>query len=149
MGYGQPVTVEFLIRHWSLLLASVLFTAIALFVLFRVFTDSARGQLGARVRALSGRYRDVDSARSAVARAERKLGALEKKAARVKPRHLEESREALADARALLKIASDQVLIAENHVRKIIVEEYPPERQESLRERYLRPTDGQEKPFSF
>ena len=50
---------------------------------------------------------------------------------------------------ALLKIASDQVLIAENHVRKIIVVEFPPKHHERLRRRYL-PGEGDDgKPFSF
>ena len=55
----------------------------------------------------------------------------------------------MQDAEALLKIASDQVLIAENHVRKIIVEEFPPKHHERLRRRYL-PGEGDDgKPFSF
>ena len=35
------------------------------------------------------------------------------------------SAEAVQDAEALLKIAGDQVLVAENHVRRIIVDEFP------------------------
>ena len=143
------MTVEFITRHWSLLGATALFTAIGLFLAFRVYTDSASGQLGARVRALRSRYRDVDNAESALARAEKRLARLTGKSASVKPRHVEEAREALDDARALLKIASDQVLIAENHVRKTILDEFPPKRQEALRTRYLRSEEGQEKPFTF
>ena len=143
------MTIDFVARHWSLVIASVLFTAIALFVLFRIYTDSARGQLGERVRALRERYQDVDKAEKAVLRAERKVTALGAKSASVKPRHLDEAGEALEDARALAKIAADQVLIAENHVRKVIVEEFPPEQQEALRARYLRQTDPEGKPFTF
>lgn len=143
------MTVEFITRHWSLVGASVLFTAIALFLAFRIHTDSASGQLGARVRALRERYQDVDNAERAAARAEQRLAKLTEKSASVKPRHVEEAREALDDARSLLKIASDQVLIAENHVRKTILEEFPPKRQEALRIKYLRSEEGQDKPFSF
>ena len=143
------MTVEFITRNWSLVGAALLFTGIALFVAFRVYTDSAKGQLGARIRALRTRYREADSAEKAVTRAERRLARLSAKSASVKPRHVEEARETLDDARALLKIAADQVLIAENHVRKVIVEEFPPRRQEALRSRYLRSEQGQEKPFTF
>jgi hypothetical protein len=41
------------------------------------------------------------------------------------------------------------VLIAENHVRKIIVEEFPPRLHERLRERYLPGEGADSRPFSF
>ena len=143
------MSAEFITRNWSLVGATVLFAGIALFVLFRIYTDSAKGQLGARLRALRTRYQELDSAEKAVDRADRRLSRLTANAKSVKPRHVEEAREALDDARSLLKIASDQVLIAENHVRKVIVEEFPPKRQETLRIKYLRSEEGQEKPFTF
>ena len=36
------------------------------------------------------------------------------------------------------KIANDQVLIARNQVRKIILEEYPPKRHAAMRLKYLK-----------
>ena len=143
------MTVDFLTRHWSLVIASVLFTAIALFVLFRIYTDSTRGQLGARVRDLQTRYRDVDKASKALRRAEKRVSRLSKNSANVKPRLVQEAQEAVEDAQSLLKIAGDQVLIAENHVRKVIVEEYPPKRQAAMRAHYLRSDTEQGAPFSF
>ena len=143
------MTVEFLTRNWSLAIASVLLTAIALFVLYRVYSESARGQLRRRLRELASRYREVDRAQRATEKAHRKLQRLGARVDAVKPRHIDEARGALEDARSLLKIAKDQVLIAENHVRKVIVEEFPPQRQKALRERYLRPPDDKTRPFSF
>jgi hypothetical protein len=67
----------------------------------------------------------------------------------VKPVRLQEARDAVQDAGALLKIAEDQVLIAENHVRKIIVEEFPPNRHERMRSRYLPGEREDGKPFTF
>jgi len=138
LGYGFRVTLDFVIRNWSLVIASVLLTAIALFVLYRLYSDSSRGQLGARIRSLELCYRDVDRAQRAVRKAERRLDRLDARAASVKPRHVEEARDTLTDARSLLKIAEDQVLIAENHVRTVIVEEFPPKRHKAMRRRYLR-----------
>jgi len=143
------VTVEFLTRNWSLAIASVLLSAIALFVLHRIYSDSARGQLRSRLRELATRYRDVDRAQRAAEKAHRKLERLGARVAAVKPRHIDEAREALEDARSLLKIAEDQVLVAENHVRKVIVEEFPPQKQDALRQRHLRRPEDKSKPFTF
>ena len=65
------------------------------------------------------------------------------------PRSIAEAAGALEDARALQKIAEDQLLIARNHVRKIILEEYPPQRHEALRQRFLPADEGDSKPFTM
>ena len=65
------------------------------------------------------------------------------------PMLVQEARDALQDARALQKIADDRLLVAENQVRRIIVEEFPPIKQLRLRRRYL-PADVRDpRPFSF
>ena len=117
------MTVEFLTRNWSLAIASVLLTAIALFLLHRVYTDSARGQLRRRLRELASRYRDVDRAQRAVEKAEHKLQRLGARVAAVKPRHIDEARESLEDARSLLKIAADQVAFRDDVHRMPVFEE--------------------------
>ena len=78
-----------------------------------------------------------------------RLEGLEARAGSVQPRRLREAAEAVQDAEALLKIARDQVLIAENHVRKIIVEEFPPKRHDRMRSKYLPGELDDGKPFSF
>lgn len=144
------MTVEFAIRHWSLLAASVLGLAILLFVSYRVYADSARGLLHRNARTLRSRYRDAKRAARSVEKAVAALKGLQDRSSSVKPRHVQEASEALADAQALCKIAEDRVLIAENHVRKVIVEEFPPTRQDAMREKYLnRQSEQDEKPFSF
>lgn len=134
---------EFLIKNWALVVASVLGTAILLFVLFRAYQDSSRGRFRATVGVLRRREQEARAARNAVDKAENKLERLRAKAESVKPRHAQEASESLEDARALLKIADDQVLVGRNHVRKLIVEEYPPKRHEAMRIKYL----GQETLF--
>lgn len=143
------MTLDFISRNWSLVIGSVLALAIALFVAYRAYGDSARGQLRSRVRTLDARYRHAARAEQAVSRTASKLEKLRARSASVKPRHGQETSEALEDARALLKIAEDQVLIAENHVRKVIVEEFPPKRQEALRSKYLKRPEDTDKPFTF
>ena len=53
------MSVEFLIRNWALVVASILATGILMFVLVRLYRESDRGQLGNRVRTLHGSYREV------------------------------------------------------------------------------------------
>ncbi|MFQ5983731.1 MAG: hypothetical protein ACE5KS_10215, partial [Woeseiaceae bacterium] len=92
---------------------------------------------------------DEAKALQGVEKAERTVKRLHDRAERAKPRHLQEAKKALDDATALAKIANDKVLIAENHVRRVIHEEYPPVKQERLRERYLPEQAPGKRPFSF
>ncbi|NCF24432.1 MAG: hypothetical protein GWP60_07820 [Gammaproteobacteria bacterium] len=139
----------FLEQHWALVMASIIAGAVLLFAGWRAWQDSARGRLRLARRELRARYRAAQRQRKAVQRLSALLEELETKAGSVKPRRLRETAEAVQDAEALLKIAGDQVLIAENHVRKIIVEEFPPNRHERMRSRYLPGETQDGKPFTF
>lgn len=141
--------LEILGRYWALVAASVLGTGVLLFVVFRIHADSGRGRLIGKLSELRAREREANKARKAVDKAAARLERLRARADSVKPRHGQEASEALEDARALQKIADDQVLVARNHVRKIIVEEYPPRRHAALRARYLRQDDADQKNFTM
>jgi hypothetical protein len=143
------MTLEFLQMHWALVAASVVGLAVLLFVAWRAWLDSSRGRLQAAHRRLHARRLEAARQRRIVQRATVKLERLQGNAGSVKPLRLQEATEAVQDARALLKIASDQVLIAENHVRKIIVEEFPPKRHERMRRKYLPKEPSNDKPFTF
>ena len=136
------MSVEFLIRNWALVAASILATGILMFVLVRLYRESDRGQLGNRVRALQGRYKEVARAQKGLDKASERLDELRKKASTVKPRHVEEAGEAVEDALLLINNANDQVLIAEKNVRELILDEYPPEQHEALQQKYLSGTPG-------
>jgi len=143
------MTVDYLQQNWALLAASVIGVAVLLFALWRAWRDSARGRLGAELARLAQKRAHASRLQRRVRTARTRLEHLQGRAEHVQPRRLQEAAEALQDAEALARIAADQVLIAENHVRKIIVEEFPPKRHEALRARYL-PGDGNSgKPFSF
>ena len=136
------MSVEFLIRNWALVVASILATGILMFVLVRLYRESDRGQLGNRVRTLQGSYKEVARAQKGLDKASERLDELRKKASTVKPRHVEEAGEAIEDARMLLNNANDQVLIAEKDVRQLILDEYPPNQQDALRRKYLAADPG-------
>jgi hypothetical protein len=118
-------------------------------VAWRAWLDSPHGRLGIARRHLRDKCVAQAKQRKALQRLSSRLDHLEARSDAVKPRALREAAEAVQDAEALLKIAGDQVLIAENHVRKIIVEEFPPNRHERMRGRFLPGEREDGKPFSF
>jgi hypothetical protein len=141
--------IDYFSHNWALVIGSALALLITLFVLVRVVGDSAPGRLRTNLRELRRRYRAFVKAQEAVQRAGHKLKSLQDKSQSVKPRRLQEAAGTLQDAKALQKIAEDRVLVAENHVRKMIVEEFSPKRQEALRKKYLRRPEPKGKPFTF
>lgn len=149
LGYGLGMMLDYLAKYWALIAASVLGTAIVLFVLYRGYQDSALGRLHSAVRLLRSREQDATAVQKRVDRNAARLGRLRARADSTKPRHVQEASEALEDARALQKISHDQVLVARNHVRKIILEEYPPKRHDALRTRYLPHEEADHTPFTM
>ena len=146
--YGQWMSPEFLTNNWALVAASVVGVAVLLLVLHRLWLQSPRGELGRARRRLKARHRALGRAENALRRRRKEFERLHARAASVRPRRLEEAGEAVEDARALAKIAHDQLLVEENLVRKVIFEEFPPRRQESLRRRYLRSDEERSRPYS-
>jgi len=143
------MSMDDLQQHWALLVASVIGLAVLLILVFRALLGTARARLNARVGQLRESERKAGRAGRAVIRASKKLERLRRKAQSVKPRLIDEAAGQLADAEALKKIADDQVLIAKAQVRKIILEEYPPKRQERLRQRLLPDDKPDPKPFTI
>lgn len=144
-----PMDPEYIKSNWALIIAAALGVLIALIFVIHLFRQSAAGQLRATLRALAKARKDEAKATKSAENAERVARRLHDKADRAKPRHLQEAKDALGDARALAKIANDKVLIAENHVRKVIHEEYPPVKQQALRDKYLPAQKRDKIPFTF
>lgn len=135
--------------NWALAFAAVVGIALSCTLAVHAFHRSARGQLRQVRKRLTAERRKHRKAETRVVKAERRKARLERRADRAKPRTLREADEALADARALAKIAGDRVAIAENQVRRVIFEEFPPTRHERLRSRYLPERPAPDEPFTF
>jgi hypothetical protein len=131
------MTLDLLQQHWALLAAGIVGTAVVLFAAWRAWLDSPRGRLHLARKQLRAKIREARKHGRAGGRATVRLDRLVTNSDSVRPSRLEEATDAVRDAQALLKIANDQVLIAENHVRKIIVEEFPPKHHERMRRKYL------------
>lgn len=143
------MNAEELQAHWGLLLAFVTGLALLLLASAHYLRNSARGQLRRQNRVLQEERGRLRKAEAVIDKAERRKSRLMRQADHVKPRLLQESAEALEDAKALGKIAADRVLVAENHLRRVILEEFPPAQHEPLRSRYLPGTAAKKKPFTF
>lgn len=135
--------------NWGLLAAVILAVVVVLVILGRLIGGSRHGQLRRSLAELQDRQRDLNRATNAALKAENKVDRLRNRLASVKPRHAQEAKDNLMDARSLQKIANDKVLVAQNHVRRVIHEEYPPNKQARLRARYLPDDRPDDKPFSF
>ena len=136
-------------QHWALMVAVVPAVIATVAVLFVLYRRSSRGQLAAALKTHRKAQMALDRAVKDVERLGARLEKLERRSASVKPRVLQEARDALSDARALHKILDDKVQVTTNQVRKVIFEEFPPTRHETLRARYL-PQDVEDgRPFTF
>ena len=135
--------------NWALAVAAIIGFFIVLIVVAHLIRRSAWGQLRQTLRSLAKARQNEANVLNSVERAERIARRLDENADRAKPRHLQEAKDALQDARALAKIANDKILVAENHVRRVIHEEYPPVKQEALRQKHLPDPARDKKPFSF
>jgi hypothetical protein len=140
---------EILVQHWALFGALGMLAVVGLQLILSGAARSSSGQLRRAVSDKQEQDRIARKARAVTAKAEARLDELLKRSDKVKPSALQECKEALQDARALQKIAEDKLLIAENHVRRVIHEEFPPVRQEKLRARYLPQVARDRRPFSF
>ena len=141
--------IEWLQQNWALPVAGGLLVVVFAVYLRAAMRNSAGGKLAQALRHYRARDRQLARAKLLADRAQRKLNRLEHKSASTKPRLVTESGEALADATALVRIAQDQVMVAAQQLRKVIVEEFPPSRHDALRKKYL-PDDGPDgRPFSF
>lgn len=135
--------------NWALGIAAIIGIVLAFAAAVHAYRASARGRLRQTRKALAAERRKCRKIEARVLAAERRKARLERRAERVRPRALREADEALADAKALAKIAADRLAIAENHLRRVIFEEFPPARHERLRMKYLPDRPAVDKPFTF
>jgi len=131
------MNADMLTNNWALIFAVVPALIVVVVVLRYLIGRTGSGQLQ---QVVSGYRESLKEWKKAQIVTQKKVARIEKlksKAERTIPRLLEEAREAEEDARSLEKIAHDRVLVAATHVRRVIHDEFPPIRQEKLRNKYL------------
>lgn len=142
------MNAAFLQSHWALVGGLVLLIIVTFSLVSALYSRSAIGQLRNTRAVLRQAISEREKIRRKVSALEQQVDRMATRGAFVKPRILTEKKEHLADTRALEKIACDKVLVAQNHVRRVIVDEFPPARHDRLRNRFL-PEENDAKPFSF
>ena len=140
---------NFIAGNWALIAAAGILAPVAFLIVVQFIGRSATGLLRNTRAELAHEKQELSRAAAATRKAEARVDRMSLKAGKVKPRLLQEAREALADARELEKIAGDRVMVAENHVRRVIHEEFPPEKQGKLRKKCLPAAVPRRRPFSF
>jgi hypothetical protein len=136
-------------EHWALVGAVAAAGVAALIILVSLLARSRRGRMTALGRQHGRERRALLVAESRYVKARQRLERLERKIERVPPRRLEEARGALTDARRLVEIRFGALQVAENRLRTIITEEYPPKRHDALRRRYGVAEHAENRPFTF
>ena len=143
------MNIESLQSDWAVWLAlASLAIAIALMIPILVKRTS-RSKLNKVLSDLKETQKELRKTARVSDKAEKKLQRMLANIERVKPRELQEAKDAVDDSKALTKILSDKMMVAQNHVRRVIHDEFPPSKHERLRARYL-PQDVEDgRPFQF
>lgn len=141
--------MESLQTNWAIWLASAMLLIAAVGIIPELLRRTSRGKLNRVFADVKAARRELRKSTRAANKAEKKYERLLARADRVKPRVLQEAKESVEDAKALAKILNDKVIVAETHVRRIIYDEFPPEKHERMRAKYLPQDIIDNRPFSF
>ena len=143
------MNLELLQSDWAVWLAlGAIFIALAVLVP-KLLKMTSRSKLKRVLADLKAARKELRESVRTTRKAEKKVQKLVARAEKVKPRILQEAKEALEDAQALEKILQDKVMVAENHVRRVIHDEFPPAEHERMREKHLPQDVKDERPFTF
>ena len=113
-----------------------IFLAIAVGIILPNSIPTPRGRLNRQRRELKHRNFELNIAKKAAKKAGRDYAKLQNRSQDVQPKLLREAAEYAADMQSLLEIANDQVLVAKNHVRRILLDEFPPAIHHQLLKKY-------------
>jgi hypothetical protein len=136
-------------ENWALFAASVPAMIVIGAIWISVWRKSSRGKLSATIAAYRDDLKQFEAAKKKQAAAEGRVERLLQRANKVKPRVLQEARDAVTDATSLAQLIDNKVQVSANLVRKVIFKEYPPNQHDKLRARYLPGDVADGRPFSF
>ena len=131
------MNAAFLQSHWALIGGLVLLVAAGFTLVPALYSRTANGQLRSTRAVLEQAINEQKRIRRKVTSLQKQVERMMARGEFVKPRALAEKKEQLEDARSLDKIACDKILVAQNHVRRVIFEEFPPAKHEQLRSKFL------------
>jgi len=137
-------------NNYTLLLIGLgIFISVAIVVVLPNILPGTMGLLHRQRRELRFRQYEYARALSNAERARRKYESLNDRSQHVRPAILDEAKETAMDCRTMEGHAKDKVMVAENHLRKTIMEQYPPAVQPRMIEKYLPAREIKSMPFGF
>ena len=126
------------INEYVLLLIGLgIFLGISVGVILPNILPTPRGRLNRQSRELRHRLYELQQAEKLAEKANRTFAKMKQQADRVQPNKLREAEIMAEDRKTMLGHAKDKVMAAQNHVRNVVLNEYPPVYQESLLRKYL------------
>ena len=143
------MNLESLQSDWAIWLALAMLLIAAAMITPRLLKMTSRSKLSRVFADVKAARKELRKSVRAAKKAGKKFEKLLARADRVKPRVLQEAKESVEDGRALARILNDKVIVAETHVRRIIYDEFPPEKHEQMRAKYLPQDVIDDRPFSF
>ena len=120
-----------------LLVGLGIFLGISVGVILPNILPTPRGRLNRQSRELRHVRYELQQAEKLAKKANRTYAKLKQQSERVKPDMLRKAEVMAEDRKIMLKHAKDKVMAAQNHVRNVVLNEYPPVYQESLLRKYL------------
>ncbi len=141
--------VSALKEYWALVAAVALATLVLVILLVVLYRRSRRGRLGKLLRDRKHELKALKAAAAQLEKASRRLERLEQSAGRQPPKKLDTARGARDDATMLCEIRQGTLAAAEHRLRQLIVEEYPPNSHDRMRQRYALTEHADVRPFSF
>jgi signal transduction histidine kinase len=114
-----------------------IFLIIAVGVVLPNTLPTPRGRLNRQRRELKHRLYERQQAEKTADKAARDHAKLHSRAQNVQPKQLREAEEHAKDMQTMLVHANDRVLVAENHVRRILLDEFPPAIHQQLLKKYF------------
>lgn len=143
------MNIESLQSDWAIWLALASLVIAIVLTIPILLKQTARSKLNKVLSDLKETQKELRKTARVSNKTEKKLQTMLANIECVKPRELQEAKDAVDDGKALTKILSDKMMVAQNHVRRVIHDEFPPAKHDRMRAKYL-PQDVKEgRPFQF
>ncbi len=143
------MNIESLQSDWAIWLALASLVIAIVLIIPILLKQTARSKLNKVLSDLKETQKELRKTARASNKTEKKLQKMLANIERVKPRELQEAKDAVDDGKALTKILSDKMMIAQNHVRRVIHDEFPPAKHDRMRAKYLPQDVKENRPFQF
>jgi len=123
--------------HTFLLIGLGIFLAVSVGVVLPNLLPTARCRVNRRCRELRFHLYELQQAEKAAKKAVRTQEKLRAKVQQISPKRMREAEERASDLITMLAHAKENVMVAENHVRRVLLEEYPPAKHRLMLDKFL------------